>query len=257
MGCVYRIVNVGDRKSYVGQTIHALEHRMKGHLHAARRGRGLLGRAMKKHGIDRFQWYVLCDNVEENGLDVMERFYVAYFNTNVQRGGWGYNLDDGGRSRKSGFKHTDVSRWMMRASRATFLSNHPEHLQLFSVVMKRVWRDPVYRDKNMVKPSVSFDELRCDGQLMTWDAMASKHAVSVSTVKKWVTQLGVMKKHVPQSRRPWTVDEEGRLMAMYDDGKLVRTMAVELGRSECSVKKRVQLLCDRRGTIRQRYRRGT
>jgi len=90
---------------------------------------------------------------------------------------------------------------------------------------------------------------------MTWDALAAKYDVSATTAKRWFSELGLSKINVPASRKEWTAEEHEELMRLYGLGMSARSIAKALSRTECSVKKRVQKLCDDRGIIRSRYRR--
>jgi len=255
MGCIYRILNKRDRKSYIGQTIHTLEERMRGHRHSAKVSYGLLGRSIHKHGIESFVWYVLVI-ADEADLDDLERYYIAYFNTNVCRGGHGYNLDDGGRSRRN-YKHSIESKVKMRSSRKKYIQNHPEYVVEFSAKMKKLWKTVEYRNKNSTVSKASALQLTEDASSMSWDDMGTKYDVSASTVKKWFQEFDIQKPIVKQHRKSWSSSEEQELMKFYEAGDLVRTIAKKLNRGECSVKKRVQLLCNRAGITRTRYRRGT
>lgn len=228
---------------------------MRGHLCNARHARGCLGRAMNKHGIDAFSWCVLED-VNNDELDALEKHYIALFNTNCRRGGHGYNLDDGGRSRRN-YKHTSDVKVKMKHSRRLYLERCPEFMLEHSGRMKKLWQDPVFRAKNTTVPFISTEQLRDDASHLTWDVIAAKYSISASTVKKWFVQLGIEKTSSRGSRRGWSIDEEQTLLRLYADDCLVRSIAVKLGCGECSVKKRIQLLCDRLGIPRLRYRRGT
>jgi DNA-binding NarL/FixJ family response regulator len=88
---------------------------------------------------------------------------------------------------------------------------------------------------------------------LTWDNIAVKYAVSVTTVKRWFKQNNLRKFVVAQKRKSWSVKEEEQLLSLYSTGFLVRQISAELHRSECSVKKRIQRLCNDK--IRSRYRR--
>ena len=220
----------------------------------ARRAKGYLGRAMHKHGVEAFTAYVLIE-VDESELDKWEQFYVAYFNTNHSRGGHGYNLDDGGRARRN-YRHTSPSRAKMKLSRARFIANNPNYARDFGLMMKKMWQDPAYRDPLMVHSPVPAEQLGADALSLGWDGLAQKYDVSATTIKRWFKELAVIKQSIKQKRIPWTPVEEQRLMELYNQGKLVRTIAQELGRGESSIKKRIQLLCNRMNIPRSRYRRG-
>lgn len=241
MGCVYRFINKVNGKSYVGQTMFSFKERLRGHLCAVRRGSDLLfAKALKKYDLSNFEIQFLEENIQEQNICwSIERFYIEYFNTNAAKGGHGYNLTDGGDGTR-GFKWSESGR--------KYLSNYSRQL----------WCDASYRRKLMVLLPVDLDELMNLGSVMTWMELAEYFDVSSTTVKKWFKENGVKKEYVGQNsknRRSWTSDEEKLLMELYLEGKLIREIAIVLHRSENSVLKKVQNLCDKNGIPRHRFRR--
>lgn len=61
-GVIYKITNLINGKSYVGQTIQALNVRFRSHL----REDTYLGRTMRKYGLENFSVEVIeeCDTLE-------------------------------------------------------------------------------------------------------------------------------------------------------------------------------------------------
>lgn len=93
MGCVYLARCTANGKSYVGKTIHSLSDRRRGHLIEASTGSGLLfHRAIRKYGVDAFDWSELTKDDEE-WLFFMEQKWIKRLGTKVPGG---YNLTDGG-----------------------------------------------------------------------------------------------------------------------------------------------------------------
>jgi group I intron endonuclease len=76
-------------KQYVGQTTGALARRLSLH----RYGKNIIGRAVRKHGLDAFRVDVLAKASSKETLDRLERRAISGFGTLVPAG---YNLAPGG-----------------------------------------------------------------------------------------------------------------------------------------------------------------
>jgi group I intron endonuclease len=104
MGCIYRIINKIDGKSYIGQYCKDNpKQRFTNHKSRARKedSTEYLYRAIRKHGIENFDFTLICvcDNNELNDLEIK---YIKEFNTFGQNG---YNMTIGGQGIKN-YKHT-------------------------------------------------------------------------------------------------------------------------------------------------------
>jgi group I intron endonuclease len=87
------VKNLIDGKMYIGKTKYTLEHRKKEHIKSIdKRVNSLLYRAIKKYGIDNFEWSVLCECKSEDELNKMEVDYISKYNTFNS----GYNMTTGG-----------------------------------------------------------------------------------------------------------------------------------------------------------------
>jgi group I intron endonuclease len=114
MGCIYRIINKIDGKSYVGQFC---EDNPKGrftiHKRNARKedSTEYIYRAIRKHGVENFDFTLICvcDNIELNDL---EKKYINEFNTFGENG---YNMTIGGQGIKN-YKHTSETIEKLRIS---------------------------------------------------------------------------------------------------------------------------------------------
>jgi group I intron endonuclease len=92
---IYKITNLHDGKSYIGQT-HHLEDRLKAHQKVG----NFLHRAIKKYGWSSFKVDVLEDNIaDQTILDEREVFWIKHHNTVAPTG---YNLTEGGRGKGLG-----------------------------------------------------------------------------------------------------------------------------------------------------------
>lgn len=97
MGCIYKITNIKDNKSYIGQTRTTLAHRYSGHWSNALSKNGPqypMYQDMKKLGKDNFT----VEQIEEcpnDQLNDKEKYWIAYYDTfnngyNQTKGGAGY-----------------------------------------------------------------------------------------------------------------------------------------------------------------------
>lgn len=97
MGFIYKITNIKNGHSYVGQTRRTVEQRWKEHQYYYE-GCIKLQRAIKKYGIESFKVETLeqCDDSE---LDDREKYWISYYDTFNN----GYNLTLGGQ--QGGYKY--------------------------------------------------------------------------------------------------------------------------------------------------------
>lgn len=136
MGLIYVAVLAVDGRVYVGQTIHTLSERKRGHIKAARGGsHNHFHRAIVKYGENSFSWSVLED-VSDNLLDDLESFHIEKLKaTNIR---FGFNKTEGG---SSGKLTDDVCRRMSQINKGRKLT--PEQRARFEA---NHWaKDPVRR----------------------------------------------------------------------------------------------------------------
>ena len=94
MGCIYRAVNKINGKSYVGRTIHTMERRRSEHEYNALYGfsRSVFRNALRKYGVDGFEWIEEYSNVATKDLDRLEIETIAKYCSFE----YGYNMTFGG-----------------------------------------------------------------------------------------------------------------------------------------------------------------
>src|SRR5271157_2581869 len=96
MSCVYILKNKINGKCYVGQTTKTFKHRLHNHLKKSKVDKDyLIGKAIKKYGIDSFETEVI--HCLEEDLDKLERNYIEKLNSLAPNG---YNLETGGNKQK-------------------------------------------------------------------------------------------------------------------------------------------------------------
>ena len=91
---VYALRNQTNGKIYVGKTTRALYLRLRSHIYNVRFKNFFLYRALRKDGIEAFEYSILqvCADVAE--LSSAERWWIKEFNSTDDR--YGYNLTHGG-----------------------------------------------------------------------------------------------------------------------------------------------------------------
>jgi len=118
MGCIYRIRNIRDGKRYVGKTTKTMECRRAVQIAHAKAGKkGYLFSAIRKYGVDAFEWEVLFYDIDDDILSRLERLCIKMLKTKAPNG---YNLSDGGDG-CSGFVRS--KEWREKVSKA--LMGHP------------------------------------------------------------------------------------------------------------------------------------
>jgi group I intron endonuclease len=112
---IYAIRNIITGKQYVGKTTKSAETRWKQHVRTANSGRNsCFHAAIREHGPAAFIWYVLSEALNAEVADKLERFWIRELNTFDPVG---YNRNNGGAARPSGFRHRPETRSKMSAAR--------------------------------------------------------------------------------------------------------------------------------------------
>ncbi len=93
---VYKATNLVNGKVYIGQTIGRLNRRITGHKVAIQNNKYHYAfvNALRKYGLDGFNWQVICICPNIDSLNEQEEYYIIYYNT-MDRG-IGYNMQSGG-----------------------------------------------------------------------------------------------------------------------------------------------------------------
>lgn len=102
-GIVYKITNLVNGKSYIGQTTLKLSKRIAGHRNSKK---ATMYKVFKKYGEENLKKEILCCSLNIEYLDWLEEFLIASHNTLQPEG---YNLHSGGSSRR-GFKLSEETK---------------------------------------------------------------------------------------------------------------------------------------------------
>ena len=100
---VYIAKNKINGKIYIGKTIDNLDKRKKEHYyHSETKNGSYFQRAIKKHGLENFEWSVLCECKSIQELNNKEIELIKFFNSQNHK--IGYNITSGG-------ENNDVLKW--------------------------------------------------------------------------------------------------------------------------------------------------
>lgn len=252
MAYIYRILNKINGKSYIGQTVQ-LKTRWSGHVRSSRDGSSKIGEAIKKYGLENFEFVILEEVESQEDLDRLEKHYISFFETNMSSGGHGYNLTDGGFSGVRGLKMSDETKTLMSEKKRELYSRSPEVIEKISATVKKLWQDENYIKKNTVCCPVDSETLLRESEGLSWNDIASKFEVSSTTVKKWFKNFNLKKEKKKEKRVPWTKEEEEKLLELRKSGHLIREISKIMNRSEASILKRSQKILDLNKINRSRY----
>lgn len=125
---LYIVTHRDSGKPYIGWTSQAFKARRWRHEYDAEHGSSYyFHRALMKHGFEAFNWEVIqCFDTPEEAKQA-EIFWIAELNTNVKRGGFGYNETDGGDG-ACGYQHDESA--LRRIAEASRLSSTRESKRL-------------------------------------------------------------------------------------------------------------------------------
>lgn len=97
-GCIYIINNDINDKIYVGKTKQRDRRaRWRNHRSDCNRGKqpnSLLYKAMRKYGLEHFDFKIIEEDIPENQLNKREQYWIKYYDSHNPNKG--YNLTDGG-----------------------------------------------------------------------------------------------------------------------------------------------------------------
>lgn len=92
MALIYKIENIINHKIYIGKTIRSFKERKAEHCRSYKTKDSLLYRAMRKYGLENFQFEVIEDNISDKEISNKEKEYIKKYNSYYE----GYNMTFGG-----------------------------------------------------------------------------------------------------------------------------------------------------------------
>ena len=177
MGFIYLIRNTKNGKCYVGQTRRKkVEKRWHSYTGDAQ-PHGVIGRAIKCHGLDKFEFSVICElpNEELNDREIRE---IAERNTIVPNG---YNLQAGG---ENGPQHEETKRKISLANtgKPGKIPSAETRTKLSAAHMGQKRTEAQKQKMKEMNPSAKkVDQYTLDGTFMkTWNSMTDTGIKNVS-----------------------------------------------------------------------------
>lgn len=138
MGCIYKITNCINQKSYIGLTINDAETRFKKHKSMIySNGCSALYEAFKKYGVENFIIETICFSSNKKELMNLEKHYISELNTLSPNG---YNLTSGGEN----CKVTDETKKKISKS---LKGRKIKWAEKVSSSVKKLWENEEYRTK--------------------------------------------------------------------------------------------------------------
>ena len=193
MGCIYKITNCINQKSYIGLTINNAETRFKKHKSMIySNGCSALYEAFKKYGVENFIIETICFSSNKKELMNLEKHYISELNTLSPNG---YNLTSGGEN----CKVTDETKKKISKS---LKGRKIKWAEKVSSSVKKLWENEEYRTKQIEQrkqkrgkyrdgiikplrlelPSEKINQLYKDGK--TINEISKLLGVSFYTIKK-------------------------------------------------------------------------
>ncbi len=89
---IYKVTNIKNNKSYIGQTTQKFSIKKTQHIRYDKHLQTHFYRALKKYGKENFEWEIIEKCNSKNELDEMEYHYIKQYNSFNN----GYNITMGG-----------------------------------------------------------------------------------------------------------------------------------------------------------------
>lgn len=127
---IYRITNLCNNKVYIGWTSRDPEYRYKEHTSGWKNNKqepSLISLAVEKYGKDKFQFEVLYQSADYDHSREIETHFITENNSlTYGLGGWGYNIDLGGRGHKR--SQETIEKWKKKMSGRPKSEEHKKNI---------------------------------------------------------------------------------------------------------------------------------
>lgn len=192
MGWIYKIVNELSGKCYVGQTRKSPDHRWRCHRYAANRWikyrkgwKSAISCAIALHGESNFTFSII-EECEDSSLNEREMHWIRELDSNVTNGGYGYNLDPGGRVNPPsiaprGRPHTSEAKQKIKLA----------HLGRSHVG----WRKVPYSSQEKQNKSKAADHQKVKIERLTFSGESIQLHDSLSAAVEWLIENGLASKN--------------------------------------------------------------
>jgi group I intron endonuclease len=111
---VYKITNKVNNKIYIGLT-NNFQKRKQGHLsdcfnEKSKRYNHLIYRAIRKYGLENFQWDILKTYPDRKSMELGEKYYIAYYESNNKNNGYNCTIGGDGGPIRLGMKTSEETK---------------------------------------------------------------------------------------------------------------------------------------------------
>lgn len=93
MADIYMIFNDFNKQVYIGKALYGAAHRWREHIGYDLQNNQYIHRAMRKYGIEHFDYKIIETNIPKDLLNEREKYWIEYYNSLVPNG---YNMTKGG-----------------------------------------------------------------------------------------------------------------------------------------------------------------
>jgi group I intron endonuclease len=222
---VYRVTNKINRKQYIGYTTKTLEERKKLHLSKANSPSNkhyfyLFKQAIRKYGIDNFDWEVLenCSSIEQ--CCNKEIYYINKYNTISPNG---YNLTEGG----NGGIQSKETKLKISKSLKTYWDNNKNLNSLVKATKKersewakKSWE--IKKQKGYIKPSYTHKEDSKIKMSLTKNKLNKIKWINIHSLETVELSLTDMSKKTGLSRGVFNHLKQGRQLQTKCGWKIVK-----------------------------------
>lgn len=164
---IYCINNVINNHKYIGQSvdIYTRWSKEKRLLNKEEKAWNIyLQYAWKKYGAENFEFYIL-EECDKSMLDEREMYWISYYHTYINDiDCCGYNGTCGGQDAiwknpwNIGVHYCEEYKEKIRQSMKTYVSNHPERLDLLDEIRTKYWADEENRELRSKKMSERYED---------------------------------------------------------------------------------------------------
>jgi group I intron endonuclease len=223
-GIVYKLTfrNGTNGKSYIGQSIHTAEHRLKGHIKKSRDNPTcLIHKAIAKYGVDN----IICETIDsadsKEKLNECEIFHIKENNSFMPHG---YNMTHGGEA-TTGYQFTDEVKEQISQSVTLYFEENPDAKELLSIKAKQRFEDPKEREHSSIMAKQRFEDPE------------ERQKISIARTEYYVNHPEA-KQIQSESMSQYYIDHPDAIQNLSE--KATEQWASETARQEQSVRKKEQ-----------------
>ena len=199
---IYKLTNKVNNKVYIGQTRSSIKKRFSQHCET--RNKTAIGLAIKKYGVDNFEYAILYENIETlEELNKKEIECISLYNSISPNG---YNIESGG---KVIFANAESKAKISKALKGRKITWSKK----VSESVKKLWENEEYRNrqtkqrhekrgkyrkgiiKEKLKKKINKEELKKDYEsFVSLKEISDKHKISIDYLYMFIKREGIPKR---------------------------------------------------------------